>query len=142
MLIKTDGGSRLNKPGAPAAWAFVVYNEQGQQVHSEGGFMAGTCSEAEYEALIMALHYIVEHPESDFDIRCDSKLVVEQTMGRWKIKEPRMKPLNGRVKTLWAMARPNSIKHIPREKNQDADAICRRIMDEHTNDQPDGFFSK
>lgn len=129
MTIKTDGGSRGNCLDSPAAWAFVVFDDEGKEVHRAGGFMAGTCSEAEYHGLLNALHYIIEHPDETYHIRCDSKLVVEQTMGRWKCKEPRMKALQGQVKTLWSVARPASIKHIPREKNTVADSVCNEVMD-------------
>jgi ribonuclease HI len=142
MLIKTDGGSRLNQPGSPAAWAFCVY-EDGQLVNSTGGFMSGTCSEAEYQGLIEALHWALNNATTEFDIRCDSKLVVEQTAGRWKCKEPRMKKLQAEVKALIAQLPHHcTIRHIPREKNVDADAICTKVMDDNKHhDQPDGFFT-
>jgi ribonuclease HI len=130
MTIKTDGGSRGNCLDSLAAWAYVGFDDDGNELASEGGLMAGTCSEAEYHGLLNALRYIVDNPGT-YHIRCDSKLVVEQTMGRWKCKEPRMKALQGQVKTLWSVARPASIKHIPREKNQRADEICNQVMHNH-----------
>jgi probable phosphoglycerate mutase len=83
----------------------------------------------EYQGLIEALYWAKKNLDEPFDIRCDSKLIVEQTMGRWKIKEPRMKPLAALVKQLMLVVPRFTIKHIPREKNADADALCRKIMD-------------
>jgi len=66
----------------------------------------------------------------DIDVRMDSKLVVEQMNGRWKIKHPNMKPLALRAGELWATFRRRSIAHVPREENGIADALSNKAIDD------------
>ncbi len=94
VVIEADGGSRGN-PG-PAAYGALVKDADTGRVLAEEGTSIGVASNnvAEYSGLIAGLRMAEEvAPGADIEVRMDSKLVVEQMSGRWKIKHPDMKPL-------------------------------------------------
>ena len=98
--IYTDGGSRGN-PGS-AACGFVVIKD-GKQYYQQGKYLGQkTNNEAEYQGLIESLLWLQKQPSDNLrvDWRLDSKLVVEQVLGNWKIKEPRLKLLRQQVVDL------------------------------------------
>jgi len=85
---------------------------------------------AEYSALIVGLEEAKRRGFDEIEVRMDSKLVVEQMNGRWKIKHPNRKPLAIRAGELWAAFPRRSISHVPREENLIADALSNRAIDE------------
>ena len=94
VLIEADGGSRGN-PG-PAAYGAVLKDADTGEVIAEDGTTIGVATNnvAEYRGLIAGLTMAAElAPDAEIEVRMDSKLVVEQMSGRWKIKHPDMKPL-------------------------------------------------
>jgi probable phosphoglycerate mutase len=131
VVIEADGGSRGN-PGE-AAYGAVLKDAATGEVIAERAEHIGiaTNNVAEYRGLIAGLELYNEHtPEADLEVRMDSKLVIEQMSGNWKIKHPDMRPLAmaaGRLApfgTTWTW--------IPRERNRDADALLNRALDEAT----------
>ena len=93
VQIEADGGSRGN-PG-PAAYGAVLFDADTREVIAERAETIGVATNnvAEYRGLIAGLELYQEHaPEAELEVRMDSKLVVEQMSGRWKIKHPDMKP--------------------------------------------------
>ena len=89
VVIEADGGSRGN-PG-PAAYGAVLKDADTGAVIAEDGSTIGVATNnvAEYSGLIAGLRLAEElAPEADVEVRMDSKLVVEQMSGRWKIKHP------------------------------------------------------
>ncbi|HJX87713.1 MAG TPA: reverse transcriptase-like protein, partial [Gemmatimonadales bacterium] len=93
LLVEADGGSRGN-PG-PAGYGAVVKDADTGEVLVEraAGLGRATNNVAEYSGLIAGLAAAVELSPAAVEVRMDSKLVVEQMSGRWKIKHPDMKPL-------------------------------------------------
>ena len=94
VIVEADGGSRGN-PG-PAAYGALLKDAETGELIAERGETIGiaTNNVAEYRGLIAGLELAAEHaPEADIEVRMDSKLVVEQMSGNWKIKHPDMKPL-------------------------------------------------
>ena len=90
VIIEADGGSRGN-PG-PAAYGAVLKDAETGEVIAERGETIGTATNnvAEYRGLIAGLELAAEHaPDAEIEVRMDSKLVVEQMSGNWKIKHPR-----------------------------------------------------
>lgn len=81
-----------------------------------------TNNEAEYLAVIYALKDLISHPNlasSPIHFMLDSKLVVEQINGKWKIKDARMKDFNAQISLLLAELKiPADFTHIPREQNK------------------------
>ena len=102
LVVEADGGSRGN-PGIAAGGA-VVLDESGA-VLSEVGVYVGIASNnvAEYNGMIAGLQTALERdPAASVHVRLDSKLVVEQMTGRWKIKHPDMQLLARRASALIA----------------------------------------
>jgi ribonuclease HI len=87
---------------------------------------------AEYEAVALALALAKElgFAGRPVEIRMDSKLVVEQLSGNWKIKEPTLKPQVAKVRLLLADFPEHNFTYIPREENKEADALVNEALDE------------
>jgi len=90
-----------------------------------------TNNEAEYHALIEGLKAVSEWKPDRLEIYLDSKLVVEQVNGRWKVKEARLQSLLSKVKELLAALPEVEIRHVERERNKGADALANMAIDEH-----------
>src|SRR3990167_7202391 len=92
LTTYTDGGARGN-PG-PAAAGIVIKNETGQVLAAYGEYLGKqTNNFAEYSAIISALKKAHELGATEVECVADSKLVVEQLNGRWKVKEPTLQKL-------------------------------------------------
>ncbi|MEU4249247.1 bifunctional RNase H/acid phosphatase [Amycolatopsis sp. NPDC026612] len=130
-MVEADGGSRGN-PG-PAGYGAVVRDSDGQ-VLAERKESLGvvTNNVAEYNGLIAGLAAAAELGASTVDVRMDSKLVVEQMSGRWKIKHPDMQPLAERAKVLAAGFTRVKYEWIPRAQNAHADRLANEAMDAAT----------
>jgi len=132
-LIQGDGGARGN-PG-PAGSGAVIYDEQRKVVGEVSKFIGhATNNVAEYTAVLSALELLLSIVGDDAKsthvaVEMDSKLVVEQMSGKWKIKHPGLKPLAARTGELSRSFASVSYRHIPREKNGVADALANQAMD-------------
>lgn len=129
LIIEADGGSRGN-PGIAGAGAVVIDAETGKVLKeiSEAVGIA-TNNVAEYTAVVLGLEAAFEiDPAATVLVRMDSKLVVEQMSGRWKIKHPDMMALGARVQKLIA-SKDVEFVWIPREQNGLADALANKAMD-------------
>lgn len=131
LIIYTDGGS-LNNPG-PAACSFLIY--RGKKLLYKEAFFLGVASNnvAEYSGLIKALEKVrdikMTSPVSSLVCFADSKLLIMQMRGLYKIKHPDMKRLSSQIKLLeMEIGVVPSYKHIPREKNQLADALVKEVL--------------
>ena len=128
-VLYADGAARGN-PGPAGAGAALI-DEEGRVVAEAMRFIAhATNNVAEYTALIIGLEEAKRHDVQDLDIRMDSKLVVEQMNGKWKIKHPNLKPLAQQAGALLASFPRRQIRHVPREQNTIADALANRAIDE------------
>ncbi|UQA95798.1 bifunctional RNase H/acid phosphatase [Streptomyces halobius] len=129
FIVEADGGSRGN-PG-PAGYGAVVLDPATGEALAEAAEYIGTATNnvAEYKGLLAGLRaaYALD-PEARVRVRMDSKLVVEQMTGRWKIKHPDMKPLAAEARTVFPPDRV-SYEWIPREKNKHADRLANEAMD-------------
>ena len=129
LIIEADGGSRGN-PGLSGAGAVVIDAASGNILReiSEAVGIA-TNNVAEYSAVIFALEAAFEiDPAAEIVVRMDSKLVVEQMSGRWKIKHPDMLALGAKVQQLISGKNVEFV-WIPREQNVLADALANKAMD-------------
>ncbi|MER7582851.1 bifunctional RNase H/acid phosphatase [Kitasatospora sp. NPDC097691] len=129
FIVEADGGSRGN-PG-PAGYGAVVRDGDTGQIVAEAAEFIGhaTNNVAEYKGLIAGLKAARElDPDASVDVRMDSKLVVEQMSGRWKIKHPDMQPLAAEARTVFPRGRV-AYTWIPRERNKDADRLANEAMD-------------
>ena len=129
LIVEADGGSRGN-PG-PAGYGAVVRDAETGRVLSETAEYIGTATNnvAEYRGLIAGLRAArALDPEATVRVRMDSKLVVEQMTGRWKIKHPDMRPLAMEARSVLP---PEAVSYewIPRERNKHADRLANEAMD-------------
>lgn len=130
LIVEADGGSRGN-PGPAGSGAVVIDADTGEVILEVAKFIGvATNNVAEYLALKAGLEGALEiNPSARILVRMDSKLVIEQMSGTWKIKHPDMIQLAAEVQKV---ARGHEIKWmwIPREENKRADALANKAMDE------------
>ena len=129
LVVEADGGSRGN-PG-PAGYGAVVRDAVTGQVLAERAAGIGTATNnvAEYGGLIAGLRACLELDPSEVEVRMDSKLVVEQMSGRWKVKHESMKPLAAEAAGLLRQLPRVRFTWIPRERNKHADRLANEAMD-------------
>ena len=128
VWIEADGGSRGN-PG-PAAYGAVLKDAATGETIAERGETIGVATNnvAEYRGLIAGLELYREHtPDAALEVRMDSRLVVEQMSGNWKIKHPDMKPLALEARRLAPAG--TIFTWVPRERNAHADRLVNEALD-------------
>jgi probable phosphoglycerate mutase len=129
VTVEADGGSRGN-PG-PAGYGAVVKDAETGEVLAErqDGLGIATNNVAEYTGLIEGLRAAAGLGASTVDVRMDSKLVVEQMSGRWKIKHPALQPLALQARDLANRFQRIRYEWIPRAQNSHADRLANQAMD-------------
>ncbi|MEU6188630.1 bifunctional RNase H/acid phosphatase [Nocardia sp. NPDC047038] len=129
VIVEADGGSRGN-PG-PAGYGAVVYDADHVRVLAERREFLGiaTNNVAEYRGLIAGLAAAAELGAESVVVRMDSKLVVEQMSGRWKIKHAALIPLADQARRIAAGFARVSYRWIPRAQNSHADRLANEAMD-------------
>jgi ribonuclease HI len=131
LIAHSDGGARGN-PG-PAGFGVVIQDEGGRKVAELSEYLGHqTNNFAEYQGLIAALEYAVEHGPKALKVISDSELLVRQIKGIYKVKNLTLQDLHGRAKELIAKLEWFSIGHALREHNQDADRLANEAMDKGT----------
>ena len=124
-----DGGARGN-PG-PAGYGARVEDGDGNLIAELfGGLGVATNNVAEYNGLLAALKWAVDHGEQDVLIRADSELLVKQMRGEYKVKHPGLQPLYVRARLLVMELGDVRFEHVRREKNKEADRLSNLGMDE------------
>ncbi|MBK3640021.1 bifunctional RNase H/acid phosphatase [Streptomyces sp. MBT33] len=129
FIVEADGGSRGN-PG-PAGYGSVVLDAATGETLVEAAEYIGVATNnvAEYRGLLAGLRAAHDlDPSASVHVRMDSKLVVEQMSGRWKIKHPDMKPLAMEAARVFPADRV-TYEWIPRERNKHADRLANEAMD-------------
>ncbi|GAA5059602.1 putative phosphoglycerate mutase [Thermocatellispora tengchongensis] len=129
-VIEADGGSRGN-PG-PAGYGAVVRSASDDQVLAEVAEPIGTATNnvAEYRGLIAGLTALLAlaGDGAAVEVRMDSKLVIEQMAGRWKVKHEGLRPLAAEAAALARRLRV-TWTWVPREHNRHADRLANQAMD-------------
>ncbi|MFE9168191.1 bifunctional RNase H/acid phosphatase [Streptomyces kebangsaanensis] len=129
FIVEADGGSRGN-PG-PAGYGAVVFDAAtGEPLAETAEYLdVVTNNVAEYRGLLAGLRAAhALDPSARVHVRMDSKLVVEQMSGRWKIKHPDLKPLATQAARVFPPERV-TYEWIPRERNKHADRLANEAMD-------------
>jgi ribonuclease HI len=124
-----DGGARGN-PG-PAGYGVRIEDESGallQELH--GGLGIATNNVAEYNGLLAALQWAVDHGHRQLQIRADSELLVKQMRGEYRVKHPGLQPLAARARLLMMELGDVTFQHVRREQNKEADRLSNLGMDE------------
>ncbi len=131
LTVYVDGASRGN-PG-PAAIGIVMRDDEGATaVRLSSCIGRTTNNQAEYTALITALEEAARLGAERIDIRSDSQLMVEQIAGRYKVRNPNIRPLYDEATRLLAAFKSYGIRHIPREQNKEADALANEALDKQS----------
>lgn len=128
VVIEADGGSRGN-PG-PAAYGALLRDAETGEVLAVSADTIGiaTNNVAEYRGLIAGLQLAAEFaPDAEIEVKMDSKLVVEQMSGRWKIKHPDMRPLAIEAQRLTPFG--TLFTWVPRAQNSAADRLANEALD-------------
>ncbi len=137
IIIYTDGGSRGN-PGK-AAIGVVFCNEKEQVIKKFGEYLGDnlTNNDAEYNAIIFALKKFKAvfgkaiAQTSDIEVRADSELVVKQLNGEYRLSDPKIQQFFIEIWNIKFDFKSVKFKHIPREKNKEADGLVNMALDSH-----------
>jgi ribonuclease HI len=128
LIANTDGGARGN-PG-PAGYGVVINDSTGKKVAALSEYLGRqTNNFAEYQALIAALEYAVEHGPKAVKVVSDSELMVRQIKGIYKVKDPTLRELHARASQLIRQLDWFDIEHVLRGKNREADELANAAMD-------------
>src|SRR5437868_13027676 len=131
LVAHSDGGARGN-PG-PAGYGVVIKDESGRKVAALSEYLGHqTNNFAEYQGLIAALEYAIEHEYKALKLISDSELLVRQIKGIYKVKNSVLRDLHARAKELIAKLEWFSIKHVLRGENSEADHLANEAMDKGT----------
>jgi ribonuclease HI len=127
-ILRTDGGARGN-PG-PAGIGVVLEDLDGNVIGEIGrGIGVATNNVAEYTALIEGLKLARAKGVTEIDVRMDSKLVVFQVLGEWKIKNDTLRRLAASAESLLRPFSRKSLSYVPRAENAAADKLANQGMD-------------
>ena len=128
LRLRTDGAARGN-PG-PAGAGILIEDEQGMRLQARHKWLGSmTNNQAEYHALIEGLKAARVWAPDRLEIFLDSKLVVEQVKGQYRIREPELQRLHAEAMRLLD-GLPYEIKHVAREENRGADHLANMAIDE------------
>lgn len=130
VIIYADGGSRGN-PGT-AGSGTVIYAADGKTILDEIVYVVGkksTNNVAEYYGLLRGVERAAELGATEVEFFMDSKLVVEQINGRWKIKHPDMQKLAVEARKYINTFDSFSLSWVARAKNSVADKLSNDAMD-------------
>ena len=129
MIVSSDGAARGN-PG-PAGIGFVVQDALGRRLAEVGeGIGIATNNVAEYRAAIEGLRRARALGATAVLLRSDSKLLIEQLAGRFKVRNARLIELHAEVRQLTSGFRSIRYEHVPRERNREADRLANQGVDE------------
>ena len=135
FTLYADGGARGN-PG-PAGAGAVVFDSSGKRVVEVADYLGvATNNIAEYEAVLRGLKALAEAYPPDYFrqasvmVKMDSKLVIEQMKGAYRVKHPNLVPRHFEIKNLIARNFGKvEFVHVPRAQNADADLLANKAMD-------------
>lgn len=128
LIVYCDGAARGN-PG-PAGIGAAVFSASGDLLAEVwDGIGIATNNVAEYRAAIAGLERCRDLGADEVTVRADSKLIVEQLSGRWRVKNPTLIRLHGEARALIKGFGRVRFEHVPRERNKVADKLANRGVD-------------
>jgi probable phosphoglycerate mutase len=136
LIVRTDGAARGN-PG-PASSGAVLIDASSSGARRPDAIPIATVSEylgvqtnnvAEYTAVLRALALAEELGAREVEMLLDSKLIVEQLHGHWRVKDSKMIPLHAEAKARLGRLARWTATHVPRAQNKQADALCNEAID-------------
>jgi ribonuclease HI len=127
-VVNFDGGSRGN-PG-PAAIAAVATDPSGEVLTEHAETIGATTNNvAEYRALLLAIGLAKDLEADEVELVGDSKLIVEQVLDNWKVKQDHLRPLQRQAKSELEGFVKWSIRHVKRDQNDRADELLNEALD-------------
>ena len=124
-----DGGARAN-PG-PAGYGVYIVDDNNEMIAELSGSLGiATNNIAEYQGLIAALQWAVDHDVKSIAIKGDSLLIIEQMRGNYKVKNAGLQPLYAKARLLAHEIGNVTFEHVGRAKNAHADRLANAAMDE------------
>jgi len=130
LQIFTDGGARGN-PG-PAGIGVVIWSGNELVGRHKSYIGEATNNQAEYKAVILALEEVKKLDAEELEFFLDSELVVKQLNREYKVKDKDLAPLFVQVWNLSLGFKKTTFRHVPREKNKEADKLVNEAIDQHT----------
>jgi ribonuclease HI len=136
LIVRTDGAARGN-PG-PASLGAVLIDAAAPGARRPDAAPVASISEylgvqtnnvAEYTAVLRALALAEELGALELEMLLDSKLIVEQLHGRWRVKDAKLMPLHAEAKARLTRFTSWSVAHVPRAQNKQADVLCNDAID-------------
>jgi ribonuclease HI len=125
LLVYADASVQ---PGATGL-GVAIHDEHGQLIAWRNkATSAMTCNEAEYAALIFALEQARDFSPREVRVFSDSRLVVEQMRGYIRVNSHGLRPLHRRARELAQRFEQVTFTHVPRDRNQLADAIANEAI--------------
>jgi ribonuclease HI len=135
LCVFSDGASRGN-PG-PAGAGAVLALPSGEVVERLGLFLGTqTNNHAEYMGAILGLKRARALGADEVELVADSQLLIRQLAGRYRVRSPTLRPLYEETRSLLALFRRHTLRHLPREENHEADTMSNRAIDERLNGEP------
>jgi ribonuclease HI len=126
--VNVDGGSRGN-PG-PAAIAAVVASPDGEVLEERSETIGkATNNVAEYRALLLGIERARELGATEVELVGDSELIVRQVRGEYRVKDAGLRPLHAEVRKALEGFDRWSIRNVPRDDNEAADALVNAALD-------------
>ena len=128
LIVATDGAARGN-PG-PAGIGVVVTDGDGNVIAVLAeGIGETTNNVAEYRAAIEGLRLAARHGASRVMLRSDSRLLIEQLAGRFKVRTEHLRPLHAEALELVRSFEKVTLAHVPRALNAHADRLANDGVD-------------
>lgn len=126
-LLQFDGSAQPN-PGKGSGGA-ILYSPSKDPVCETGKYIEfATNNVAEYTGLIIGLRLALEKGFTKLLVEGDSKLVIFQTQGKWKIKNENLQKYNIEVRNLVSQFEFIAFRHIRRDLNKEADRITNEVV--------------
>lgn len=132
LIVYSDGGARGN-PG-PAGLGVYICTPEHVPVERRFKYLGETTNNiAEYSGALLGLERAIALGATEIELRADSKLVIEQLKGNYKVKNPGLKEIHTQIKALLSQSFATvTFTHVPREKNKEADRLSNVAMDQGT----------
>jgi len=137
VILYFDGLCEPVNPGGVATYGFAIYKDD-QVVTTDRGLAAEPWSPeasnnvAEYTALMKGLEWLIENGfTKNVEVRGDSRLVIKQMRGEYKVKAKRIRPLYERARSMASAFHDLSFNWIPRSRNLHADSLSKLAYNEY-----------
>ncbi len=129
LQVWSDGAARGN-PGPAGIGALVQAPDGTVVAEVSEGIGVATNNVAEYRAALAGLRAARDHGASEVHLRADSRLLIEQLAGRFRVKNPTLQRLHHEVRSVLAEFDRVRLEHVPRERNRAADRLANRGVDD------------